>query len=350
MKSMVSWISKLQASWRSKYIDSHISPWIPQMVKSVPCLTGIAPADDWRIQHVNHSLTDMDVLVIGPQNSSFTVILHLPSSQSAVSGFEHQKMICARLQADTSLGEWRRLLPNLLHEGQFQGRPYWIVERLPGISAADVMQDPDKRQITLRNAFDALERLHRRTVVEAEVDDKLLEKWIINPLQNIRNSTLVHYHRQSHYLLDRLESQLSETLCCQRLAIGWIHGDYWPANILVTPDGSEVTGIVDWDLSQPMSLPSLDLVNMLVSTRRIEEGNELGEILAEILSQGAWREHEQVFWTQATQSLGGKFPQLRESLLIFWLQHLNANLEKKQHHFINPIWAYNNFVRVLNTL
>lgn len=320
------------------------------MVKSVPFLMEIAPADNWRIHHVNHSLTDMDVLVVGPQNSSFTVILHLPSSQSAVLGFEHQKMICAILQADTRLGEWRRLLPNLLYEGQFQGRPYWIVERLPGISAAEVMQDPAKRQIILRNAFETLDRLHRRTVIEAEVDGKLLEKWVINPLQNIRNSTLMRYHHQGHYLLDRLESQLSETLCCQRLAIGWIHGDYWPANILVTPDGRKVTGIVDWDLSQPKSLPSLDLVNMLVSTRRLEEGSELGEILADILNQDAWREHEQVFWAQAAQSMDGKFPQIRESLLIFWLQHLNANLEKKQNHLINPIWAYNNFVRVLNSL
>lgn len=320
------------------------------MVKYVPRLIEIAPADNWRIQHVNHSLTDMDVLVIGPQNSSFTVILHLPASQPAVLGFEHQKKICASLQADLRLGEWRHLLPSLLYEGQFQGRPYWIVERLPGISAADVMLDPNRRQIALRSSLRAVERLHRMTAVEADVDDKLLEKWVANPLENIRNSTLVSYHHRSHYLLDRLERQLYETLCCQQLTIGWIHGDYWPANILVTSDGSEVTGIVDWDLSQPMSLPSLDLVNLLISTRRIEEGNELGEILAEILKQDAWREHEQVFWEQATQVLGGKFPQIRESLLIFWLQHLNANLEKKRSHLINPIWAYNNFVRVLNSL
>ena len=320
------------------------------MVKSVPCLMEVAPADEWRIQHVNHSLTDMDVLVIGPQNSSFTAILHLPGSQPAISGFEHQKKICASLQGDTRLGEWRRLLPSLLYEGQFQGKPYWIVERLPGVSAADVMVDPNKRQVVLGSSLGAVERLHQMTAVEAEVDDKLLEKWVINPLQNIRNSTLVYYHRQSRYLLDRLERQLSETLRCQKLTLSWIHGDYWPANILVNSDGSMVTGIVDWDLSQPMSLPSLDLVNLFISTRRIEEGNELGEILAEILRQGTWREHEQIFWEQAMQVLGGKFPQIREALLIFWLQHLNANLEKKQRHLINPVWAYSNFVQVLNSL
>ena len=350
MKTVISWLSNLQASWRSKYIVSHISPLIPQMVKSVPRLMEIAPADNWEIQHVNHSLTDMDVLVIGPRNSPFTAILHLPASQSAILGFEHQKKICASLQADTRLGEWRRLLPNLIHEGQFQDKPYWIVERLPGINAADVMLDPNKRQIALHSSLGVVERLHQITAVEAVVDKKMLEELVIDPLQNIRNSTLIYYHPKSRYLLDRLEEQLSETLSCQQLTIGWIHGDYWPANILVTPDGSEVTGIVDWDLSQPTSLPSLDLVNLLISTRRIEEGNELGEILAGILTEGAWRQHEQIIWEHATQALGGRFPQLRESLLIFWLQHLNANLGKKRRHFINPVWVYSNFVQVLNSL
>lgn len=320
------------------------------MVKSIPSLMDIAPADEWRIQHVNHSLTDMDVLVIGPKNSSYTAILHLPGSDPAVIGFEHQKKICTSLQSDPRLGEWRSLLPRLMYEGQFRGRPYWVVERLPGINAAEVMSDPAKRQMVLRSSLRAVEHLHQTTAVEAQVDSNMLEKWVIEPLQNIRTSTLVYYHRQSRYLLDRLEQQLSEALCCEQLTTSWIHGDYWPANILVTPDGKQVTGIVDWDLSQPRSLPSLDLVNLLISTRRIEAGHELGEILAAILKQGAWQPHEQLFWEQAMQTLGGTFPQLRESLLIFWLQHLNANLEKKQRHLINPVWAYSNFVQVLNSL
>ena len=104
------------------------------------------------------------------------------------------------------------------------------------------------------------------------------------------------------------------------------------------------------NLSQPVGLPGLDLVNLLISTRRIEEENELGIILAEILRKGAWRDYEQGFWEQASQVLGDKFPEVRESLLLFWLQHLSANLKKKRRYSVNLIWAYNNFVQVLNFL
>jgi aminoglycoside phosphotransferase (APT) family kinase protein len=232
----------------------------------------------------------------------------------------------------------------------FQGQPYWIEERLPGISAADAMQNPDVRQAALGSALEAVEHLHRRTAIEVSVDDKLLDEWVFHPVQNIRSSTLVNYHRQGHALLNQLEMYLSEKLRDQRLVMGWIHGDYWPANVLVTSDGSQVTGIVDWDLSQPMGLPSLDFVNLLISTRRIMEEKELGEILAEILRRGAWREHEQKLWEQKSQVLGGKLPEIKDALLIFWLQHLNAKLTKKGRHMVNPLWAYKNFAPVLNAL
>jgi hypothetical protein len=175
-----------------------------------------------------------------------------------------------------------------------------------------------------------------------------MKSLVSQPIQIVRKSILTYYHPRSHSLLTWLEQRLSEALLGKSFLVSWVHGDYWPANILVAQDGSTVTGIVDWELSQPLGLPSLDLVNLLISTRRIDEGKELGKILAEILGQGGWREDEQGLWDKANLMLNGNIPDLRDILIIFWLQHLSANLNKTWRYSVNPIWAYGNFVQVLN--
>lgn len=320
------------------------------MVKAIPQLTEIAPPHSWRIKQVHRSLSDTEVLWISPLNNAATFMLRIPKSQSALLGFEHQKKICASLREDARLGEWRQLLPNFLYDGQFQGRPYSVEEQLPGINAMQALLDLDKRQIVQESALKALTHLHQNTSNIVVVDDKLLEDLVLNPLQIIQKSILVYYHHRSRFLLDRLGQQLSEGLLGKSIMVSWVHGDYWPANILVTPDGSHVTGIVDWELSQPIGLPSLDLVNLLISTRRIEEGKELGEILTQILHQESWRKYEQVWWEQAQQMAKGNIPCLRDVLLIFWLQHLSANVNKTWRYSVNPIWTYSNFLQVLNCL
>jgi hypothetical protein len=147
-----------------------------------------------------------------------------------------------------------------------------------------------------------------------------------------------------------LEKQLSETLLGQQLAVSRIHGDYWPANILISPDGSQVTGIVDWELSRPVGLPSMDLINLLTSTRRILEEKELGTILVEILTENCWRIDEKELCDYASQQLDGGIPGIRESLLLFWIHHISANLETTWRYLLNPVWVYNNFVVVLDYL
>jgi len=47
-------------------------------------------------------------------------------------------------------------------------------------------------------------------------------------------------------------------LAGRTLTVSWVHGDFTPGNILVTPDGTSVTGIIDWDHSASKELPQLD--------------------------------------------------------------------------------------------
>ncbi|MBL8015491.1 MAG: phosphotransferase [Candidatus Doudnabacteria bacterium] len=351
LKAFVDGFRKLRSGWSSKQIISRYSPWISEIVRPASLLTEIASSEKWEIKQVLSTLRDMDILVIGTQNSSDTAMLHLPKSESALFDFERNIKALAALHADARLGDWRRLLPRLLFKGQFQGWPYFIVERLSGISAEKaILDNTDTSQAMLDSIFDVIGDFHQKTAREVIVGDQLLKDWVFNPIQNFRNSNLVYFHRKSHVILDRLERQMSEKLRNQRQVVSCIHGDCWPGNYLVIPDGSRVIGVIDWDYSQPTGLPIIDLVGLFLSLRRMKENRELGEIITDVLKLNAWSEHEQALWEQAEHKLNIIFPGIRESLVIFWLHHLNANVQKNRYFSLNPIWVYGNFVKVLNQL
>jgi len=43
-------------------------------------------------------------------------------------------------------------------------------------------------------------------------------------------------------------------------------------------------------------------------------------------------------------------PNLRDSLLLFWIRHLSANLEKSRLYSVNPVWAIKNYQSIMNYL
>ncbi len=64
-----------------------------------------------------------------------------------------------------------------------------------------------------------------------------------------------------------------------------VHGDYWPANILVTDD-DRVCGLVDWEWFRPRGLPGYDALHLLVTTLAHSRGEKLARVLRQIWLEG----------------------------------------------------------------
>jgi thiamine kinase-like enzyme len=345
---MLKSIIEIYRDMQSRWLVNRLSPMISPMVKACPRLIDIEPSENWKIHHVFRTLGDMEVLVIGPRNNPVTAILQIPGSKLAVASYEHQKSVLAQLQEDGRLSDWRKFLPHLLYEGYYNGRPYWVFERIEGVEALAELQAKERQDI-LQLAAKTVGFLHQRTAEEIIVDDAILDKWVLAPLRVIYQSPLVYYHCQSKRILDRLAKHLMETLRGRTIAVSWIHGDYWQGNILFSSDHRQVVGIIDWDQARSKDLPSADLINLLVSACRAESGRELGEILVETHSNG-WQPDKEVVWEQTMKQFDGKTPDLKDSLMLFWLRHMSANLLKSGRYLYNPIWANGNYRYVLQYL
>jgi aminoglycoside phosphotransferase (APT) family kinase protein len=163
--------------------------------------------------------------------------------------------------------------------------------------------------------------LHRRSAARVQVDAAVLERWVSGPAAVLRGQG-----GRGSRGLDAVADELVDALHGRTLTAGWIHGDFWPGNLLVRPDGT-LGGIVDWDAAAPVGLPLHDLLHLLLFTRRLTRRLELGRIVAEQLRAPVWTAHERR--VLEADHAAGALPD-RASLLLYWLHHAAAHT-RQQH-------------------
>jgi aminoglycoside phosphotransferase (APT) family kinase protein len=147
-----------------------------------------------------------------------------------------------------------------------------------------------------------------------------------------------------------LSDELHHALSGRTLTVSWVHGDFTPGNILVTPDGASVTGIIDWDHSASKELPQLDLVLLLLSTRILVQRRELGDIIRELLIDNRWTAQERALLDNAYLALPGDALDVRPVVLLTWLRHVASNLSKSADYARHRLWVSKNIDGVLNYL
>ncbi|MFN8567188.1 MAG: aminoglycoside phosphotransferase family protein [Kouleothrix sp.] len=91
--------------------------------------------------------------------------------------------------------------------------------------------------------------------------------------------------------LQSVEALLRRRLIGSELPFGWVHGDFWPGNLLVRPAG-ELSGIIDWDRALPGQLPLLDILHLFAYMRKMHRHIELGEAIVEYLLPAAFDAEE----------------------------------------------------------
>jgi O-antigen/teichoic acid export membrane protein len=217
----------------------------------------------------------------------------------------------AALAADARLEDWRRLLPAVVDAGRVDGHVY-LVQQLVGGRPAGVD--------SLGAAATAIGELHRLTAEQRTVGADLLDCWVDRPLRALDGLEGV----------ERVRSRLHESLEGRTLPVGWIHGDFSPRNVLV--DSGRVCGIVDWDQAIPDGLPVLDLIQFMLASRPGELGTAIGSFRPTAAEEDVL----------VDQSL-----ELDTAVLLCWLHHVAANLEKSGRYGASRRWLGANVKAVL---
>jgi O-antigen/teichoic acid export membrane protein/aminoglycoside phosphotransferase (APT) family kinase protein len=324
---------------------------LPEIVPSIEVLPAMPPAHLWRIQRLVPTATDMSVLKLGPGRQPAVAVLRLPRTSLASSTLERQQHLLTTLHADTRLGAWRTLLPRLLAAGEVRGQVYTVEHVLPGRDARSVYGHPARRYALETAAVATISDLHRCTATTSVLELDAFKAWTDDRLQDLRDMLGgVPLRATYEPALERLAAELREAVVGRRLARSTVHGDFFPGNILVGPDGETVTGIIDWDQGSEQGLPILDVVLLLLSSRMLVQHAQLGSVVRAVLDGAPWTRHEQTLLDNSWAALPGEAIGLRALVLLCWLEHVATTVRTTSRYPRQRLWVAYNIERVLEGL
>jgi hypothetical protein len=266
-------------------------------------------------------------------------------------------------RADDALRTLRRvlgpavtgILPEAISAGTLADRSWFAESALDGRSARTLIADPAARRRMLAATTNSIGAIHAGTAGSAVVDDELVERWVGRRAGAI-SGVLAPMPRAAADALARIATTTTADLQGRILPLGWIHGDLWPANVLVRGDPPTVSGIVDWDSAAEDELALHDRLHLALTTRRLVEHRNLGPVLADILRGVPWGDDDRVVLDAPAGEPDGSEPRLgdgfsglpeRTALWLYWLRFVEANLLRHPTLASNRGWLAANVERVL---
>jgi hypothetical protein len=200
------------------------------------------------------------------------------------------------LKPDSTL-KW--LLPETLVELDCQGQPVFVERRCAGFDLRHC-HHPEEQPAIFRLGLDFLLCLHR------ELDDRqvhsglAIEAWL--------RKRAAHVYKTSWELPeDSLQGLVEDAMSCMRAeppAVVCTHGDFWRGNLLSTPTGERLTGVVDWKFGDPQGMPLSDLLQLLLWTKGLSSGRGFtGELVKRLLAR-QFEEDEKTWIEEYCSQLG----------------------------------------------
>jgi aminoglycoside phosphotransferase (APT) family kinase protein len=297
--------------------------------------------------------TGKAIVVLAPVGEPPCAVIKMPMTPGAVGGLERETAVLSALHADGRLGRWPELLPRTRAHGSIAGQPYRIDSALAGRPVLERVMDANARRSLLNAAAETIDVLHRATATARHGDPELAERWVDRPVRE-----LMRHGGRGRALaigLERLRDELHEALAGGTFSVGYIHGDYWLGNLLFSGAGSTTgapDGIVDWDEAAPLELPLHDLLHLLLYTRRLITGRELGQIVRDHLRGGEWSADEHLLLDRHGRWRRDGSLSDRHALLLYWLRQVavHARQQTPPVGYRYRLWERRNVVPVVTSL
>lgn len=297
--------------------------------------------ESWGAGRLSVTETGLGLVPIGPRDGPAQLIVKMPLCTWADRALDSHAQVVKRLIADGRLGEWSGLLPEIRCEGHAGEVRYLVEGLLPGRPASSLLTSGNG-DVALRAAATAITGLHERTAETLCVDEAVVDAWVWRPVRAV--SAALPASARSAWRTDALErigEDVAAALRGRDVQVAWVHGDYWPGNVLMAEDGSRVTGIVDWGLSAPR-LPTLhDSIDLILFARRIRERRDIGLLARAMLEDPRLDPTE----ADVLRLVGLGWPAdrsgVRLAVVLAWLRHIGS-VAGASGHVQNPWWVRQN--------
>jgi hypothetical protein len=316
---------------------------------------GLAPAiladeRDLVVSSAHATSTGMVIVSMGPTGRPPRFVIKMPMTPEAERGLRRETAVLASLHADERLEDWRRLIPSPITEGTAGRWVYRVDTALAGVPAANGVLGDGARGPLRGRAAETIHFLHRATTGTVHGDLALAERWVDARLHDLWPRGVGR--GWLGFRCARLRDELHGAVLGRPLRTSWVHGDFWLGNLLLSEPAGSIQGIVDWDAASPDELALHDLMHLLLYTRRMATGQELGLIVRNQLREAAWPEDErELLERYGAWSQDGTLSD-RHALLLYWLRQVAAHARQQSRRSAPryQLWERRNVRRVLAEL
>lgn len=312
---------------------------VPAAMASLP-----EPADGWSIERASHGGGGISGFLVRTRTDErlMVKVARAAAGQASLDRAAEAQRSIAGIEA---LGAWRATLPNVKSDGRAGDWRFVIETALPGRPLTLPAPDDPAWPVALEAALAAIDGLHGGTAPALSTDAVLdrRERWVDRRVAAVRTlgpAMARHDPAIDQALtagLERLAAELGASVGASDLAAGWIHGDYWSANILVDASGS-VSGIVDWDSAEPDELAAHDVFHLVLYARKLRRREGLGAVVADLLGGRTFDPLELAALERATPAGFS----LRTTGLLYWLRFVESNLRRQPGLATSERWLASN--------
>lgn len=295
-------------------------------------------ADGWRVEATVRTVSDTTVaLIAGPGRPA--AVVKIAATEAGMASLQREREVLTALASRPALTAATRRVPAVVQAGRFEDCAYLVLHRLPG---TEYRQAVGPEQPPTSAVLEAIAPLHRAATTQEGCNEQLLRRWVDEPIGRLRAA--VSPSGQAEAALEELGTFLRDALAGRPLVLGWMHGDFYPGNVLLLE--GEVTGLIDWGQADDHGLPMLDVAFWLLTLAAAADRTQLGEqVVSRLRSARCWSPSETAALAQAP---GGGSITGRALLLLTWLHHVDENLAKSGRYRLSWIWLRRNVLPVLH--
>lgn len=299
----------------------------------------------WVVGNRLTTVADLAVLELR-DDRGLAAVLKLSRSAAGDDNLRAQAGIIGALAGDQRLGEWRRLLPEVLTCGETGGRRY-AVERAVAGTVGTSLPDGGGGDAAVTAAVRAVAELHRATGRPVGVSEPVAGRWLEPALPLLVELPTPRYGpSRRHELTERIRERVLAGTRGRSAWLGRTHGDYFPGNIFFGPAG-EVCGIIDWGESREDDLALLDPMTYLLVDRTRSLGRPLGTVVRDLCRAPVLTDRERAVLELHGRSCPADPLDVDVVALLAWLRHVANNLLKSPRYAASPVWIRRNVEPVL---
>ncbi|HJZ49133.1 MAG TPA: phosphotransferase [Roseiflexaceae bacterium] len=308
-------------------------------------------AESLRVRSAVLTRSDVVVAMLGAgAQDEPRLVLKLPLTPDAERSTTGHRRVIVTLHEMSELRSFCAVVPRAISWGDWEGRPYYVETALSGVGAASLVHHQAEPVTMKQDAAHLIRQLHLATLRRRVVDDTLFARLAGDDLALLRQ--LAPSWPESALLLQKLD-QFDDLLRRQvagcEMPFSWVHGDFWPGNLLIQPDAGTITGVVDWDRASADQIPLHDLLHLLAYERKMQRRSELGEEIVGYLLPAAFDQDERSLVKEAIWQLDlpASVEFFRAITLLYWLRFAATNLSRYPAFRSDGRWLKNNVLLVL---